>query len=113
GNFISFCPSHQRTPQSILIDLPYFAACRSVDMFLKTKPPFDSRKLLLFVLKRFYLIRYHDNCRQPLRYILLRRSFHALLLTQAPDAVLLVRRSEEHTSELQSRFDIVCRLLLE
>src|SRR5207249_5812592 len=31
-------------------------------------------------------------------------------------AVLLVRvalRSEEHTSELQSRFDIVCRLLLE
>src|SRR5699024_10278490 len=31
------------------------------------------------------------------------------------DAVLSVRgaRSEEHTSELQSRFDLVCRLLLE
>src|SRR5207249_12125412 len=28
-------------------------------------------------------------------------------------AVLAVLRSEEHTSELQSRFDIVCRLLLE
>src|SRR5207249_7705744 len=26
---------------------------------------------------------------------------------------LLVPRSEEHTSELQSRFDLVCRLLLE
>src|SRR5699024_12844580 len=26
---------------------------------------------------------------------------------------LLCRRSEEHTSELQSRFDLVCRLLLE
>src|SRR5699024_11748036 len=26
---------------------------------------------------------------------------------------LSVRRSEEHTSELQSRFDLVCRLLLE
>src|SRR5207249_9439814 len=26
---------------------------------------------------------------------------------------LLVVRSEEHTSELQSRFDLVCRLLLE
>src|SRR5699024_11542711 len=26
---------------------------------------------------------------------------------------LVVRRSEEHTSELQSRFDLVCRLLLE
>src|SRR5438067_6245869 len=25
----------------------------------------------------------------------------------------LARRSEEHTSELQSRFDLVCRLLLE
>src|SRR5699024_10778499 len=27
--------------------------------------------------------------------------------------VLTLRRSEEHTSELQSRFDLVCRLLLE
>src|SRR5207249_10147773 len=27
--------------------------------------------------------------------------------------VTLNRRSEEHTSELQSRFDLVCRLLLE
>src|SRR5699024_12203664 len=26
---------------------------------------------------------------------------------------LIFRRSEEHTSELQSRFDLVCRLLLE
>src|SRR5699024_11933559 len=29
------------------------------------------------------------------------------------DEVLPVFRSEEHTSELQSRFDLVCRLLLE
>src|SRR5699024_11805352 len=28
-------------------------------------------------------------------------------------ALLLAFRSEEHTSELQSRFDLVCRLLLE
>src|SRR5437868_9945784 len=27
--------------------------------------------------------------------------------------ILLLKRSEEHTSELQSRFDLVCRLLLE
>src|SRR5207247_4220349 len=36
--------------------------------------------------------------------------------TQAPDAVShvtsVVLRSEEHTSELQSRVDLVCRLLL-
>src|SRR5699024_11952809 len=28
-------------------------------------------------------------------------------------ALLAILRSEEHTSELQSRFDLVCRLLLE
>src|SRR5699024_11464208 len=32
---------------------------------------------------------------------------------QAKVALQSVNRSEEHTSELQSRFDIVCRLLLE
>src|SRR5699024_11987138 len=31
----------------------------------------------------------------------------------APDRRSWRRRSEEHTSELQSRFDLVCRLLLE
>src|SRR5438067_9085500 len=29
------------------------------------------------------------------------------------DVFIAVQRSEEHTSELQSRFDLVCRLLLE
>src|SRR5699024_11290659 len=33
--------------------------------------------------------------------------FHAF------DIAIFILRSEEHTSELQSRFDIVCRLLLE
>src|SRR5699024_12685358 len=28
-------------------------------------------------------------------------------------ALMIMARSEEHTSELQSRFDLVCRLLLE
>src|SRR5207249_5557685 len=31
----------------------------------------------------------------------------------AGNAEVLAKRSEEHTSELQSRFDLVCRLLLE
>src|SRR5699024_11773832 len=34
-------------------------------------------------------------------------------LVEADGFRLLLDRSEEHTSELQSRFDIVCRLLLE
>src|SRR2546422_4327621 len=38
----------------------------------------------------------------------------ALLAVQGPEAeALLAPRSEEHTSELQSRLHLVCRLLLE
>src|SRR5207249_5894465 len=39
------------------------------------------------------------------------RRLHAVLGAFRGAALLL--RSEEHTSELQSRFDLVCRLLLE
>src|SRR5207249_9723955 len=35
------------------------------------------------------------------------------VITTLHDPTLAARRSEEHTSELQSRFDLVCRLLLE
>src|SRR2546421_7885713 len=38
------------------------------------------------------------------------RSFHLRL---SSELLLLTSRSEEHTSELQSRSDLVCRLLLE
>src|SRR5699024_12667828 len=34
-------------------------------------------------------------------------------LTDGPSSSPRATRSEEHTSELQSRFDLVCRLLLE
>src|SRR5207249_8861001 len=37
----------------------------------------------------------------------------ALLVTPRGSGASCGRRSEEHTSELQSRFDLVCRLLLE
>src|SRR5699024_11218901 len=35
------------------------------------------------------------------------------LLSQNFHSTIIKLRSEEHTSELQSRFDLVCRLLLE
>src|SRR5207247_4350123 len=38
---------------------------------------------------------------------------HALARVDRPLRKRLRRRSEEHTSELQSRVDLVCRLLLE
>src|SRR5207249_12049055 len=42
-----------------------------------------------------------------------RGSRHALALAGSLEAARAETRSEEHTSELQSRFDLVCRLLLE
>src|SRR5699024_11685095 len=43
----------------------------------------------------------------------LMRSITLSFTTKLILAFLLSMRSEEHTSELQSRFDLVCRLLLE
>src|SRR5699024_12747079 len=40
-------------------------------------------------------------------------SCHAIPAPHLPFSNLEPSRSEEHTSELQSRFDLVCRLLLE
>src|SRR2546430_11423370 len=37
----------------------------------------------------------------------------ALVNQQLTDGVVIIRRSEEHTSELQSQSNLVCRLLLE
>src|SRR5699024_11530919 len=42
-----------------------------------------------------------------------REYMHRLVLYAFYHFFLGTRRSEEHTSELQSRFDLVCRLLLE
>src|SRR5207249_12109392 len=40
-------------------------------------------------------------------------TLHSCSLLYVLGATILFSRSEEHTSELQSRFDLVCRLLLE
>src|SRR5699024_11955811 len=56
-----------------------------------------------------------DKCTVPLRTVgcPIRKSPDRRLLTTPRGISVLVPRSEEHTSELQSRFDLVCRLLLE
>src|SRR5699024_12361213 len=41
------------------------------------------------------------------------KSLHDSMQDAQGDISTLKKRSEEHTSELQSRFDLVCRLLLE
>src|SRR2546421_3382476 len=48
-----------------------------------------------------------------LRHEPLERPLTQLTHDQPEQEFLLVGRSEEHTSELQSRSDLVCRLLLE
>src|SRR5699024_12121345 len=52
------------------------------------------------------------NCEELIAYISAHMTLEAgdIIMTGTPEGVI---RSEEHTSELQSRFDLVCRLLLE
>src|SRR5699024_11684078 len=62
-----------------------------------------------------------DTGRGFLRHVLIKRGFATnqvmvVLVTSSkmfPGKNNFIKRSEEHTSELQSRFDLVCRLLLE
>src|SRR5207249_8394138 len=59
-----------------------------------------------------------DRCAAPCRWVArssLCRAGHRRKLRglQGPHLWFRAPRSEEHTSELQSRFDLVCRLLLE
>src|SRR5438067_9949167 len=52
-----------------------------------------------------------QQARQALRNV--QAAVEAVGGTLADVVALRIYRSEEHTSELQSRFDLVCRLLLE
>src|SRR5699024_12642483 len=71
-----------------LLDLHSFPTRRSSDLY--------SNRLFLYTFFGLYA----DNS-----------VLHEFLLIQK--FIYLLFRSEEHTSELQSRFDLVCRLLLE
>src|SRR3989475_8786405 len=53
------------------------------------------------------------NCSSGSRPSLSRSLFRANSRAKGPKASSLRRRSEEHTSELQSQSNLVCRLLLE
>src|SRR5438067_6287634 len=95
----------QRPPRSTLF--PYTTLFRSKRFLTEFKKE-DNKGL-------------RDLARTPLLLTLLCLAFNETLTfpqrrveiyEEALDA-LLKKRSEEHTSELQSRFDLVCRLLLE
>src|SRR5699024_12876528 len=65
-----------------------------------------------------YLRRAHAVCPVTAvqnRYSMMARQYEPLfpVLEELGVGLVAFSRSEEHTSELQSRFDLVCRLLLE
>src|SRR5699024_12408601 len=82
----SFFPLIRRPPLSTLF--PYTTLFRSPDIALKLHYHLESQNHLARGTLRSYYFSLTDVSHLPLR-------------------------SEEHTSELQSRFDLVCRLLLE
>src|SRR5882672_2591035 len=53
------------------------------------------------------------DMRRPALLVLASPHFHGLRVAQDRSAFRVEVRSEEHTSELQSHSDLVCRLLLE
>src|SRR2546427_2624032 len=84
-------------------------------LFIKDLPKFARRELVSFAVKLRYIT---DRGRE-------REAPHAKILMcvnvrstagcsdQHVAAMFLLQRSEEHTSELQSQSNLVCRLLLE
>src|SRR5204862_7247743 len=99
--FFVACPGHHRS-------LPSFPTRRSSDLLVNLGAAIDVVRL-----RREQLL---QDVRCAISFE--RPNFHfaealAAELRLAAERQGAVRRSEEHTSELQSRRDLVCRLLLE
>src|SRR5438270_3014075 len=88
-----------RHPRSTLF--PYTTLFRSVRSLLREL--WQSRDLVRMLARKEFFVRYR------------RASFGLLWAVGLPlfQAVVMAVRSEEHTSELQSQSNLVCRLLLE
>src|SRR5207249_8054690 len=65
----------------------------------------EKLRVVLLTRPKPFTARRHHFCRDEVI------DGHAMLARQPAESA--AERSEEHTSELQSRFDLVCRLLLE
>src|SRR5207253_10671407 len=78
--------------------------------FLMTRPPPRSTLFPYTTLFRSLLL---ARCRGSVSASGISNAFHHFLMDTVAIAALPILRSEEHTSELQSRGHLVCRLLLE
>src|SRR5699024_12809045 len=75
---------------------------------------FPTRRSSDLELQIYYIIDSFFNNEQYLLIFIAQWFFTRLVFNKTPSFhEKMVFRSEEHTSELQSRFDLVCRLLLE
>src|SRR5207248_8455078 len=88
-----------RTPRTTLF--PYTTLFRSSGGMANVYKAEDPETGLIVALK----VLTHESASQPKRLERFRR--------EARQGARLRHRSEEHTSELQSPYDLVCRLLLE
>src|SRR2546429_5116586 len=95
----------RRPPRSTLF--PYTTLFRSPRRLLRAAPP--SRRRLL---RRRDRVSGSADWTESVRAVQRRRP-PTFLALRGLAAAQLHRRSEEHTSELQSRLHLVCRLLLE
>src|SRR2546421_8816898 len=95
--FFFFFLMIRRPPRSTLF--PYTTLFRSPLFFLYTFPS--------------YFLTFPTHCLTVPKLILLYLLFHITILIVNIASCQATVRSEEHTSELQSRSDLVCRLLLE
>src|SRR5207249_11058873 len=98
-----------------LSSLHSFPTRRSSDLYLWGRVEYRgaailSKKILGFLISRTCECPIPTLRNEPGPGSLLRRAGQGDREPRALDAIHI--RSEEHTSELQSRFDLVCRLLL-
>src|SRR5699024_11480631 len=103
-------------PSSVIIIIAWLSKLSVGEMFLAGAIPGILIALTYLALTIFISIKrkYPREPRASLKEI--GRSFLSASLTLILPIFLVLSialRSEEHTSELQSRFDLVCRLLLE
>src|SRR2546421_2886550 len=94
----------RRPPRSTLF--PYTTLFRSCGVY----------ELINFLIYTVYKINQTYTIRTILEYRCGQVNSHFLIVSRTflnPHLFKILIRSEEHTSELQSRSDLVCRLLLE
>src|SRR5688572_32756334 len=100
-SFFSLNPS-----VTVMSDLSALTRCERCLTLLTRVQPGDGRRIGILALQAFTLM---------VGYYLIRPVREALILTEGTAELrsYAVARSEEHTSELQSQSNLVCRLLLE